>query len=544
MATNSVNFGMLDPSVVVDQAAIERNMELAAALRQSSLTPVSTQGRMMGNIAYKVSPFEGLAKLLQGYTAGQLNQQNDTDRFSMATRQSNLIKALLGGGANDPSTASTAALTQGAMASPPVAGADGSLTNTGGLGPTNDNAQRMASILSSQPQQGSPQPQGAAPQTGPLSLSGNPGTDLAALSIAPDAYMSTLLDKYKKTELQKDTSGLSPGDQTFAVQTKYLPPVNMRGHVGLVPDGNGGWKPQQASVDAITAEKTAESPFAPMVKIPTSNGSEISLSQPEYVQWQKSGQLPMRLLPPAVQQGIRTDTDKTDPSAPANVRYQIPGAGTVTGQIPPSLGVSPSTFDKSLSEQEAGRVNDNIKEVETKGVTAIQKVASNNQMVDLLPQITTGPLNKQITLVKNIASSLGVNLGDPAPNQEFEKYAIQGALGAAKQIYGSRITNQDVTTQITSNPGATMTEKAIYQLLKYDNELQQQHIQKLSALQDYRNKGMDLRQFEPWFAQTYPYHGVTAPAAGAAQDFRVMTPPMPQKSTDNRRPLDSIFQGN
>jgi hypothetical protein len=37
-----------DPSIAVDQSALQRQMLLAAALRQQSMTPVETAGRQIG----------------------------------------------------------------------------------------------------------------------------------------------------------------------------------------------------------------------------------------------------------------------------------------------------------------------------------------------------------------------------------------------------------------------------------------------------------------------------------------------------------------
>lgn len=45
--------------------AAQQQQALAQALLQEGETPISTNNRMMGNIAYKISPFEGLAKMAQ-----------------------------------------------------------------------------------------------------------------------------------------------------------------------------------------------------------------------------------------------------------------------------------------------------------------------------------------------------------------------------------------------------------------------------------------------------------------------------------------------
>lgn len=78
---------LYDPSIAVDQAALDRQMLLAQELRKQAMTPIDTAGRQVGGMAYRISPMEGLAKLLQGYSASKTDEANDKSRLVLAQKQ-------------------------------------------------------------------------------------------------------------------------------------------------------------------------------------------------------------------------------------------------------------------------------------------------------------------------------------------------------------------------------------------------------------------------------------------------------------------------
>lgn len=171
MATaNPVSFTMLDPSLAADQVALERNMALAQALRQQGMTPIDTSNRMAGTVMSRVSPFEGLAKMLQSYSANAWNSQNDSDRQALAQKQSSLLASLVGGSPVSPDVASTAALGTGAA--------------QGDVGPTTSNATRMDNMQAGR---------------GPLALTGDPGRDRLLMALNPEKYIDAKLSAYQAT---------------------------------------------------------------------------------------------------------------------------------------------------------------------------------------------------------------------------------------------------------------------------------------------------------------------------------------------------------
>ncbi len=520
----------------VQQQALDRQRAIATILQQQSMTPAD--GQMVSGHYVKASPLQFLSKLAQGLMGK--NQQSDLDakQLALATQQGDMQRGRFGIGntpqmaapSQDQPSAVQSGLAQGAVA--------------GSVGPTNDNAARVAQVA--QILQNNPP---AAPQ--PNASTVIPGMDkyvaFDQFNTDPKGYNSDYRKQFDPTEMQKNDRYLGiDASNSRAMELAKRTAAGMvtnRGF-GLIETDPLTGRPRinEESMKQIERAKRIEGAFAAPITLKTSTGQEVQISGPEWADYQKSGNLPLRFLSPEVRQGLQADADKSG-GAPANVNIKT-DKGMVGGQITPQgmgqIGVSQTPFGQALDKDEAGRVSKMTEDVYDKGAHAIDKVAQNNKMIELLPSVTTGPLNKQITMIKNLGESLGINIGDPAPNQEFEKYAIQGALSAAKQIYGSRITNQDVTTQIMSNPGATMAEKAVYQMVKYDNEIQQRHIQKMSALKDYRASGGDLREFPVYFAEKYPFQGISAPASGEAQDFRVVTPPLHAPTTGT--PSDDLYK--
>lgn len=83
-----------DPQIAVDQAALQRQMALAQLLRQQAMTPLDISNRQIGGMGYKVSPLEGIAKVLQGYKASQMEKSTDESRLALSQREMAALKGL------------------------------------------------------------------------------------------------------------------------------------------------------------------------------------------------------------------------------------------------------------------------------------------------------------------------------------------------------------------------------------------------------------------------------------------------------------------
>lgn len=63
---------------------LQQQQALAKALQEQGLTPIDTNNRMMGQIAYKISPFEGLNKLAQALVGGYEQRSAASDYSGLA----------------------------------------------------------------------------------------------------------------------------------------------------------------------------------------------------------------------------------------------------------------------------------------------------------------------------------------------------------------------------------------------------------------------------------------------------------------------------
>jgi hypothetical protein len=141
-----------DPQVAVDQAALERQMTLAQALRAQSMQSIDPN-RQIGGMAYRVSPWEVVAKAVQAMQANRTEKATDDQRAELSQRTMQALAAALRNGS---------APAQAAAVSDPNGGR-----------PEGVSADQMAAGGFPQP---APTP---APQQAPAS--GPPAMDMAAL---------------------------------------------------------------------------------------------------------------------------------------------------------------------------------------------------------------------------------------------------------------------------------------------------------------------------------------------------------------------------
>ncbi len=97
MPANNVQFYSTDPneqaSFAQQQALLNQRQAMAQALLQQGMSPLETQGRQVGNIGYRISPFEGLAKILQSAVGRQEMQQTTKDQANLqAQSYANLLR--------------------------------------------------------------------------------------------------------------------------------------------------------------------------------------------------------------------------------------------------------------------------------------------------------------------------------------------------------------------------------------------------------------------------------------------------------------------
>jgi hypothetical protein len=491
--------GYQDPQTLADQITQQQHLALADAIRKQSMVQSPTE-YAAGGRAVEQSPLIGLSKLGQALIANRMDKSNAAERLTDAQaaqdRQNKAFAKIFGNGqapttpVNSPvdtqSTSNTSGNGQASSQyslSPPAQDLSLNLNNQ-------PKPQALAQALQAQ------QPQQPV-QTGsknPMALFDSPEQNATAMQYFPDQYVTAAFKNNEKTELAKELDLLhnttNPADRAI-VQNKIAPPVVNRGY-GLLTTNplTGHLENNDASMQGITLAKQREADVAnanTLVTKKNEQGKEVTKTQEQWLKEANSGA------------GVVT------------------GAGTVQQKLQEEQGQSAATQEDKINLD---------------AETALGKMANNKQMRSLLPSLTTGAFAKQVTAAKSVLQSMGItptddsgNIIDPSTNQEFEKYAIKGALESAKQIYGSRLTNQDVENQLKSNPGSTMSQKAMYQILKNDDLLQQR---KLDAQHAYFNeyKGPP-NQFQMWFDQRHPLNGLTAPTASKPAAETAYSPPIP-----------------
>lgn len=257
---------LYDPSIATDEAALQRQMALAQALRQQSLLE---QGRtqMAGNVAVRNSPLEGVAKVVQALRANQLDSQTDTSRQALSTKAMAAMAQLLRG--DQPGAPA-------GPSGPSAAPAEGGVPSGGG-------GMGLPQLLrgSMINQLGGPAMAGAyAKNFEPLDID----RQLKASGIDPN---SALGRQYKQDHLAKENymppANIRPGGytqdpRTGAVQNYPQVPPGFQ----AVPDGKGGFSitPVQGGTEAIAAstgaKAGAEAKFQPeTVFNPRTNAPEI-----------------------------------------------------------------------------------------------------------------------------------------------------------------------------------------------------------------------------------------------------------------------------
>ena len=212
-----------NPSLIAQQQQIQQAQMYAQALRQQAFEPIPTDQPLPGGYIAKVTPAQVLAKLLTGYgTKVETDKANQMTQ-SLVANQADMMRSLFGGSAPmgspaaapvDPDAASAAALGAGATAQPNTPAPDGTMTNNGGVGPTNANAVRMGQVLAGGPPQDPTQGAPQAPQQGGMQMPGmSPQQSMLAYSMSPDGYVKAYLDaKSTSTDFVKTlrAAGIDP----------------------------------------------------------------------------------------------------------------------------------------------------------------------------------------------------------------------------------------------------------------------------------------------------------------------------------------------
>lgn len=472
---------LYDPSIATDQAALDRQMALAQALRQQSLTPVETSGRQVGGMGYKVSPLEGIAKLLQGWAATKTDTSNDQSRLSLAQKQAAALRPMLDGMFGEDAPASPGPTAQGS--SPTVGAPEAPATETQGarlkrsakaafLMGNNDLANKLISnYLELTPEQ----------------------KNMAAKGIDPKAMGRAELGKAEKeanaptrlgNAVYADAKGTVHGlPQPIAGAVNIPDPSNPSGfRAEPVP---GAAAAMQSGAQAAAVGHAAATPFAGVDK----NGQPLPVqSTAAALGYTGNGSIPPNAPVPAAAQGAR-DVDRVkilkdelatagDPGTRAAIQKEIDSmAGAPKTYAAPPLGTehAQKALDSSWSTlSAANREAQNTKSYMQNIVTAAEKGA------------ITGPGADRREMIQGMLQLAGikeeVNTNATTQTQLLNKYS--GQIVARLGSQGAMGTDAARALLASAYPGQHMNVEAIREAVGNLNGAQDMTQAKTRFLQD------------------------------------------------------------
>jgi len=472
---NQVSFTSPSYDYGVDLAAVERRRRMAEMLQQEGMQQIPEQPVGQGQFATRISPFQMAAKLAQSYVGARGAAQADAKQKELAlAAQTERQKAL-------------ASLLRGDQA------------------PRDPNAPP-------QPSYGQPgfQPSTSAP-SGDNNMLANIPPQIAALITSGDPEFAklgtTLLDANKGIAQRPGAPVVNPF--TGKVIAQPTPSVPQGVQIQLGPNG-----PQASQVpgysQAMTGINSIPNPSQGMIPVKTSSGQDIQLTQPEYLDWQKSGQLPSRYggrpapaSSPAQAQGIPNAL--IPPPAPTGGGYTIPGA--------PGLGIiGAGQSQQDVINQERQRAGGKaLDEAFAKDYANFAQggAADSAKQLAQLQDVTkalktpganiTGPLQGNLPIaVRNVTNPQSVAM------QERVEEVVQRSLRA---ILGAQFTENEGQRLIARayNPRLSESENAIRvgRLYTQLNQAFQQkkdaarYFERHGTLDGWRGKLPSISDFDP-----------------------------------------------
>lgn len=323
----------------------------------------------------------------------------------------------------------------------------------------------------------------------------------AALGWLAPGYVNAVASANAPTEFQKMQRAAANGDpvaKAWLEKNTYIPPVVNRGFgIGKVGP-NGEYIPDQASEAQIARMEATK---AGLETVPVTNAAGATVPQFKYTLPGFPGITHLGAAPAA-------------PAAPAPAEAPATQAPTGPWASIPKLvtpqGLGQSTYQKNIAEGKAKAAAELTTQYGTEAKEADQRIAFNNQALELVDRADTGPGSSFLTDIKNVmVSRFGVPEKDfentPAANTALNKDLVNSALQRGRQLFGSRFTQSEVGIMLNkAAPSAEQTKTAIKFLLQTDNAQLNYQKQRADDLGKYLGMGGDPQRFEAWYAKSFP----------------------------------------
>lgn len=256
-----------------------------------------------------------------------------------------------------------------------------------------------------------------------------------------------------------------------------------------------------ANQAALTAAETAAKEYNTPREIPIGGGREQLGYPPPPPAMGGSGQ-----AAGAAQGGSSPPAAPAAPQAPQGIWSTVPKL-----QVPNTPGQTSDAYTMGNLEEASKKKAQLVDENGQAASLANQQLQYNREALQALPTAEVGPMSEWLTTNRQRLIELGVpasvipSSGTVTPTLALNKYLLNAALQGARQIYGSRMTQNEVKLQTEEmSPSAHMTADAIRSLVQQNDVLAQYSVQRNADLQRYLNAGGDPQQFEAWYNSRRP----------------------------------------
>jgi hypothetical protein len=528
---------LLDPAT---QAQIDRQRQYAQLLQQQSLTP--NEGSMVSGHYVAPSWTQGLARMVQGYTAGKINKDTDAQQSAMWKNQMAMLSQMLSP-TQSPQAGPSDVMGAGAAASPN----DASGNNTGGVGPTTGNAQTLDAMPPTQPS-------GFVNQGSNNFNIANLLKSNAISSLGGDAAGSAFWKQYEPTDATRMAmaAGLDPrmANADTLHKNTYIPPTRLgegayadsSGNVQGLPSAaqpgfinqrnqQGQWEtvPVGGGLQAIsqsTAAKTEAESAGKIINVKDASGREVPMWAGQAV----NGGQPTQSAPatgnfdlstPQKVSALNQDIEKlklSDPQQAAQVQAaadQQKFANIPKLAVP--TGIGQSTYNQETQKSQAEAASKTQENLGSLANAANQKISLNNQALSLLDKSDIGPGASLSADLKSIIAKYVPGVSEasfqntPSATLALQKDLLNAATAKAKAQFGARITQQEVQLMLSKgSPNVNMPKAAIQYLIQSDNAAANYDIQKANDFGKYMSNGGDPYQFDGWYAKNFPLANDTA----------------------------------
>lgn len=256
-----------------------------------------------------------------------------------------------------------------------------------------------------------------------------------------------------------------------------------------------------ADQTALTAAETAAKEYNTPREIPIGGGREQLGYPPPPPAMGGSGQ-----SPGTVPAGRMQPAAPGAPPAAQGIWSTVPKL-----KIPNTPGQTSDAYTMGNLEEASKKKAQLVDENGEAASLANQQLQYNREALQALPNAEVGPMSEWLTTNRQRLIELGVpssvipSSGTVTPTLALNKYLLNAALQGARQIYGSRMTQNEVKLQTEEmSPSAHMTADAIRSLVQQNDVLAQYSVQRNADLQRYLNAGGDPQQFEAWYNSRRP----------------------------------------